>query len=127
MRPLKRGAIIDVYYTNWHEDRLPHLFVLWSDKVDTFGLNLHYMTKIYSKKYQVPKGKIGAVRWQITKRLPYAKKVMKELNSDWFDTASAKSTYNYLKVKHPRLIKNCYRHYKTKWIRVLKRYEEEGL
>ena len=40
---LKPGSLYSCVYSNWHHDRYPLLFVLYSDRKKIIGLNVHYI------------------------------------------------------------------------------------
>lgn len=92
---LEPGRIYSCTYSRWHNDRFPLLFVIYSDYQKTHGLNLHYVKKEDYKQ-------MVDMFLDIQNR----KRLSNKLTNNAFDFY-----HDWLKTKHPDIIKVAYRTY----------------
>lgn len=96
----KAGALYYCNYLNWHQDKQPLLFVLYSDGFKTHGLNVHYisqdeykrLTKFFDNMINDPK----------------IKKLFEQDKREFY--------YKYLKVHFKDFIDVSYRTYHSMWL-----------
>jgi len=141
---MKSGKIYDIRYLRYHEDPYPHLLVLkvtegpWEINAivkkrhkkdlliegDVYGLNLHYLPKVYNKNYVVRTG-FAAKIWNKFRQRPYIKKFLNNLieNVEWYDSIPEEEMIKHLKTYYPRVMENCFRHYKKYYMMVIREYD----
>jgi len=97
---LKTGALFSCHYNNWHNDKTPLLFILYSDSTYTVGLNAHYLTK---KDFEKLTNLIAKIKLNTKMKLQFIR-------------SPRNFYYNILKPKFKSIIDDSYRTYHTKFL-----------
>jgi len=99
----------------------PALYVLWSDARNTYGLNVHYLPQIFSRKW-----KYKRLNWQQTQILlrkyrkhPALNRFFNFLEQPQLNRVGWKRIYPIIKKRWPLYTKIMFRHYKTPYIRLI--------
>lgn len=127
MARLIPGETYFIRYLDYHNDPAPLLYVMQSDRNDTYGFNLHYLPQI---RFRIPLDRYKRVsesKWARAfnnmKEAGQFKgflEILEEARENEYSRLRYRAVLKLIQRKHPWAME-AYRHYKTPKIRVKKK------
>ena len=122
MPKINAREVYFIRYGRYHVDPRPALYVLWSDQADTWGINLHYLGGVFSKRFEFrrPMNPEETARALVRYRAHPALRVMfRVLESREFDALPLDAKVKVIEKRWPSIMRVAFRRYKTEHVSVI--------
>lgn len=122
MPKLNARELYFIRYKRYHVDPRPALYVLWNDQSDTWGINVHYLGGVFSKKFEFKRPmnpEATALSLARFRAHPALRVMFRVLESREFDEQPLETKAKIIKGRWPSIMRVAFRRYKTEFISVV--------